>query len=182
MLELKNIKIRSLAHFNYLHEKSKKTLILGASGSGKSSLLSVIEGSLSPEAGSIRNDFTRTSNIFQDLNLIIKLSAAENAKLVLTENQFTEFQQIAAELKMKDLDKTIETLSMGERQRISIAIALAQKAELVLADEPTSHLDPEMSMKVLDVILRHTDSLILVSHDHRFKTYFNSIVEIGAVS
>jgi ABC-type lipoprotein export system ATPase subunit len=178
MLELAHLNIRSLMNFSYKHDKSKKTLVLGASGSGKSSLLNVIQGTLLPAQGNVSNSFKLTRTIYQDLNLINRLSASENASLVLEPSQMLDFQQLAQKLNIQKFDKPVKTLSMGERQRIGVALALALKPDLLLADEPTSHLDPEMAIKTLEILLRHSRSLILVSHDHRFKTYFSSVVEI----
>ncbi|AGH96201.1 ATP-binding cassette domain-containing protein [Pseudobdellovibrio exovorus] len=179
MLEVQNISIRSLENFSYSHPQNTQTLVLGASGSGKSTLLQVIQGHLPVSAGNVLNKFSQTGMIYQDLNLISHLSAHENAFLVLSTPQLAVFQQLVTSLGILQLHRPVKTMSMGERQRVSVAIALAHQPDLLLADEPTSHLDPEMALKTLEIILKHSKSLILVSHDHHFKSHFSKIVEIG---
>lgn len=178
-MEVQNISIRSLNGFSYSHPINTQTLVLGASGSGKSTLLQVIQGQLRISQGAVSNTYAVTSTIYQDLNLISHLSPEENAFLVLSDSKVNHFKELAQEMGITDLHKPVKNMSMGERQRISVAIALAHQPDLLLADEPTSHLDPATALKTLEVILKHSKSLILVSHDHGFKSYFTNIIQIG---
>lgn len=182
MLEIHSLFARNIANFSYQHTPGTQTLVLGASGSGKSTLLNIILGSLKADSGMVSNRFVRTGMVYQDLNLIQRLTATENAFLVLKAENYSRFHSLMQELSISHLEnKIINTLSAGERQRVAVAIALADQPDLLLADEPTSNLDPETADLVLSVILRHTRSLLIVSHDHRFLRHFSTVINIGSL-
>lgn len=180
VLELRNIQFRSLKDFNYSHRSGEKALILGVSGCGKSSLLQLISGQAIANSGSLNNNFSTIGHIYQDLNLMSHLSAYENAEIILpSKSELKKFTDFLGQLKMPKLDTLVSQLSQGEQQRVAIALALSEPASLLLADEPTSHLDPSSALLALELIIANSDSLLLVSHDHRFKNYFSKTLEIG---
>ena len=171
-------------------------LIMGPSGSGKTTLLTMIGGLLRPTAGSIYLDgvdITKLSDaqlapirrgtvgfIFQSFNLWESLTVQENVKLPLNMAgiQGHEARDRARRLLTdrglgKRLDFRSRDLSGGEKQRVSIARALANDPRLLLADEPTANLDSTQGRDVMrllrDIAKRGDRAVIAVSHDHRIR-------------
>jgi len=168
-------------------------VLIGPSGGGKTTLLRILAGLETPDAGEVevngeRIDFREPSLlryrrtvgvVFQAFNLFPHLTALENITLPLEKvhQQSPSDARDAAMLLLRrfQLDahafKKPATLSGGQRQRVAIARAIAIKPRLVLFDEPTSALDPEMTAEVLDTIeqLREEGTdLILVTHEMGF--------------
>jgi ABC-type polar amino acid transport system ATPase subunit len=167
--------------------------IIGPSGSGKSTLLRTINCLEEPTQGKvffdgreitdIRTDLNRVRTeigiVFQAFNLFPHKSAKENIKLALEkvlkksdkEAEGTAMQ----ELKHVGLDHKADSypsqLSGGQQQRIAIARALAMKPKLMLFDEVTSALDPELVKEVLDTMQRLADegmTMVVVTHEMGF--------------
>ncbi len=181
------------------------TLLLGPSGCGKSSLLSCLGGLMKPTSGSIRlgdtavhnldrkaADQYRTSGVgmvFQSFELLPSLSAVENVSLVL--RQAGASRKAAADrsvslltgLGLGDrLRHKPEQLSGGQQQRVAIARAIALDPMLVLADEPTAHLDHGSVLAVLDLHRRLADEgrIVLVStHDDRMLAVASQVIEMS---
>ncbi len=167
--------------------------LLGPSGGGKSTLLRVIGGLESPEAGSLMIDGQRVpttekslrtfrSNIgtvFQSWNLFPHLDALANIMLPLTAAHGLS-PEAARNRSLELLERLHLTghahkrpaeLSGGQRQRVAIARAVAIHPRLLLLDEPTSALDPEMTAEVLEVIAdlkAEGRTFILVTHAMNF--------------
>ncbi len=167
--------------------------LLGPSGGGKSTLLRVIGGLESPEAGSLTIDGQRVptgerslrtfrSNIgtvFQSWNLFPHLDALANIRLPLTAVHGLA-PEAARDRSLEVLErlhlighahKRPAELSGGQRQRVAIARAVAIHPRLLLLDEPTSALDPEMTAEVLEVIAdlkSEGRTFILVTHAMNF--------------
>jgi putative ABC transport system ATP-binding protein len=171
-------------------------LIMGPSGSGKTTLLTMLGGLLRPTSGSIfidRADITQLSDahlppvrrksvgfIFQSFNLWETLSVEENIELTLNmagvsgaqaksrARTLLEDRGLGARLQFRARD-----LSGGEKQRVSIARALANEPRLLLADEPTANLDSKHGrgvMQLLHDISRNGDrAVVVVSHDQRIR-------------
>jgi len=167
--------------------------LIGPSGGGKSTLLRLLAGLDSPDAGEILVDGkplprdeehlrlhrSRTGIVFQAFNLFPHLSALGNVMLPLTEvhrlDVTTARERAMDVLKRFHLAehaaKQPAQLSGGQRQRVAIARALAVDPAFLLLDEPTSALDPEMTAEVLDVIAELRESgkpIILVTHEMGF--------------
>ncbi len=198
-------KLRPLNGFNLAMDKGELGLLLGASGCGKSTLLSAIAGLLRPLSGSIRVDGTevvglgnkaltwyrRTSVgvVFQAFNLVPSLSARENVELVCRTagRSRTEARQRAARLlEMVDLGDRMEhrpgTLSGGQQQRVAIARALALDPPVILADEPTAHLDYIQVEGVLTTLRQLADAdrtVLIATHDERLLPLADRIVELS---
>ena len=167
--------------------------IIGKSGSGKSTLLRCINGLDTYDAGDITVDGINVGQardnlrdlrrnvgmVFQQFNLFPHLTAAENVmlapKVVNCENAHTT-QTLAKEMLAKvglseKADSYPSQLSGGQQQRVAIARALAMRPNVLLCDEITSALDPELVSEVLRVIeqlARDGMTLILVTHEMRF--------------
>jgi polar amino acid transport system ATP-binding protein len=174
-------------------ENTQSLVLLGPSGGGKSTLLRILAGLESPEAGDVEINgqpiaFDEKALlqhrrgigvVFQAFNLFPHLSALHNITLplvvVLGLSQADAEAVAVGLLKRFQLEKHGHkkpvALSGGQRQRIAIARALATRPALLLFDEPTSALDPEMTAEVLDMIgeLRAEGrNLILVTHELAF--------------
>ncbi len=173
-------------------EKGKFYTILGQSGSGKTTFLSLVSALDAPKSGEILYEGTdikeigyekyRRNNvgiIFQSYNLVPYMTAAENIRVAMsiTENKLPDNElEVAYNLldyigitKTK-ADRMVNKLSGGEQQRVAIARALATNVELVLADEPTGNLDEEMENEIVDIFKRlaheHNKCVIVVTHSN----------------
>ena len=164
--------------------------IVGASGCGKTTLLSLLAGLDVPTAGSVELDGKATSGmnrdayrlnhvsvIYQNYNLFYHLTVLENAAYPLYVRKMPrkEAERIAREkllqvgLQEDQFKRLPNMLSGGEQQRVAIARALASGTEIVLGDEPTGNLDSENSRNIVDILCRlaHEEDrcVIIVTHD-----------------
>ena len=159
--------------------------VTGPSGSGKSTLLQLMAGLDRPTAGSVswpglaHRQLAPTRSIgmvFQGPSLIPALNVEENVALplVLAGQEDAEARAEArAALSLMGLsdlsDKQPEELSGGQAQRVAVARVLASKPRLILADEPTGHLDAAKGSQVIDVLLAAADelsaALVISTHD-----------------
>ncbi|MBQ2761528.1 MAG: MacB family efflux pump subunit [Mailhella sp.] len=190
-------------------EKGDFVAIIGQSGSGKSTLMNILgcldtasDGSYFVDGVSIENfgpdDLARLRSekfgfIFQRYNLLTSLSAQENVALPAVYGGMgrAEREARAHDLLVKlGLDGKTQNrpneLSGGQQQRVSIARAMMNGGEIILADEPTGALDSksgENVMKLLMELNAEGHTLILVTHDRQIASYANRIIEIkdGAV-
>lgn len=185
-------------------EKGEFVAIIGQSGSGKTSLLNIIGALDEPSSGSyIFDDYevTQLNNdekarlrrekigfIFQRYNLLNLLSANDNVALpaVYAGKKVQERNSRAQEfLGNLELEHKIESkpnqLSGGQQQRVSIARALMNGGELILADEPTGALDSKSGIMVLEILKKlnaqgHT--IVLVTHDPKIAAQAKRVIEI----
>lgn len=141
--------------------KGSWTCVAGANGCGKTTLLHLIEGTLIPSAGSIS---TGTA-----------VYCAQNCS-ALPDNAYTSFwdgdndvRRFFSMMGIRDeqFDRW-ETLSGGEKKRIQIACALAERPPVLLLDEPTNHLDAASKGQILRVLTLYTGTGVIVSHDRAF--------------
>ncbi len=181
--------------------------IVGPSGSGKSTLLNILAGYDTPSAGRVvvggksllklsqreLMEYRRTGIgfVWQQVhrNLVPYLSAQENVELpmLLTNLYGSERSQRAAELLdfvgMTDRSRyTLEKLSGGEQQRVSIATALANNPPLLLADEPTGELDTQTAAGVFKLFRSinstHGTTIVIVTHDPGVARFVDRVVSI----
>ncbi len=164
--------------------------IVGASGSGKSSLVNLLCGIDYPTSGAVlwegrplrtRQQWARLRRlrigiVFQEFNLIPTLTALENVEIALlgrglsTKHRHTRaavvLDRVGLEPRMHNL---VTKLSGGERQRVAIARAIVNEPKLLLADEPTGNLDSVSAANVADLLFRLREktgmTLVLVTHD-----------------
>lgn len=167
------------------------TVLQGPSGSGKSTLLSILGCLSRPSSGSYsfnKHELSRWSEkfltgfrqkyigiIFQNFNLIEGISSFHNiaAPLMATNLPFRQIsektEKVAELVKISHrLHSKTETLSGGEKQRVAIARALVNDPEMLIADEPTSHLDSELAADILDlfkIIKAAGKTLLIATHD-----------------
>lgn len=166
---------------------------VGPSGSGKSTLLNMVGCLDHPSAGTLevlgtdvaKLDRHAAANfrganlgfIFQDFNLIPVLSAAENIEypLLMVQNRpvaerRARVRELLEAVGMADqADKRPDQLSGGQKQRVAVARALATKAKLVLADEPTANLDHDTAYRILELMKKMRDeqgtTFVFSTHD-----------------
>jgi len=183
-------KVTALDGVNYTFEPGKFYAVVGRSGSGKTTMLSMIAGLDIPKSGSVlfgekdtkkidrdKMRLEHVSVIYQSLNLFPLLSAIENVTFPLEYRKMPRKQakKLAIEkLESVGIDKSKHNrkpfmLSGGEQQRVAIARALAAKTEIILADEPTGNLDSENSMNIVkllkDLAASENVCVIVVTHD-----------------
>ncbi|MFQ5835548.1 MAG: amino acid ABC transporter ATP-binding protein [bacterium] len=185
-------------------KKGETKVIIGPSGTGKSTLLRCVNRLTIPDAGRIWLDGVETTHprtdinkvrqsigmVFQDFNLFSHLSALDNVRIGLIKVKKMEKRE-ATEEAMRQLtrvgleDKAASypaELSGGQQQRVSIARALAMGPKLMLFDEPTSALDPELIGEVLEVMRDLAESgmtMVVVSHEMGFaRSVCNEIIFI----
>jgi putative ABC transport system ATP-binding protein len=164
--------------------------IVGASGSGKSSLINILCGIDYPTSGHViwegrairrKRDWPwlrrlRIGVVFQEFNLIPTLTALENVELALlgrglsAKHRYTRAGMVLGRVGLDHRPHHLVTkLSGGERQRVAIARAIVNEPKLLLADEPTGNLDSASAAKVADLLFNLREmtgmTLILVTHD-----------------
>jgi len=165
--------------------------IIGPSGSGKSSLLLMLGGMLSPSLGKVFIDgeslYDLSLNeiaalrqkkmgfVFQTFNLIPYLSAIQNVQLPLLlgglhkKEQMEKAKYLLERVGLEDrMDHKPSELSVGQQQRIALARMLANDPSIILADEPTGNLDPEMSQTVIKFLIdlnKEGRTIVMVTHD-----------------
>jgi len=175
-------------------EKGDVLSLIGPSGSGKSTLLRVLVGLNKPAAGrillegeeidyqnkrSLKKARDRFAIVFQQYNLFQNMTALKNVTIAPVKIQRRPKKEVEAEavelLKKVGLGEKLKSypdeLSGGQQQRVAIARALALKPEILLLDEVTSALDPELINEVLDTIrllTQETRTMIIVSHEMGF--------------
>lgn len=174
-------------------------LILGNSGTGKTTLLHLLALLLQPQSGSIQiknQEFAslrpkeaakmralHLGIIYQKSHFVSSLTVLDNLLLAnyLADKDLSKEQAIklAKSLGFSELlDKKTNLLSGGEQQRVSIARALMNNPEVILADEPTSNLDDENCNKVINLLENQSQnigaSLVIVTHDQRLKDKFSN--------
>lgn len=179
--------------------------IMGASGSGKTTMLNCISTIDTVSAGHIYLDGTDVTEIkekaiakfrrenlgfiFQDFNLLDTLTISENIALALTINHIPvreiepKVEEIAKSLNIADiLDKYPYQVSGGQQQRVAIARALIARPTIVLADEPTGNLDSKTSMGVLGLMKTSShefkQTLVMITHDNEIAQLADRIIHI----
>lgn len=182
-------KVEIYKDLNFSLNKGEKVAIMGKSGSGKSTFLSLVSGIIKADSGDIflnntsyktlseaeLNDF-RASNIgfiFQNFHLVSYLNALENVMLPAKVCGIVKAKEKAIEfLKSVGLSHRLNhlpsQLSGGEKQRVAIARSLIHNPKIILADEPSGNLDEETGIEVMDklfeLISKNGTTLILVTH------------------
>ena len=153
--------------------RGEKFLIVGENGVGKSTLLKLIMGQLTPDQGEIElTEKTDIAYYAQELELLDEeKSILDN----LVDNNYSS-KQVRNLLgrflfKEDDVFKKVKVLSPGEKARVALAKISLQKANLLLLDEPTNHLDPDTQKVIGEFFKTYKGTMIVVSHNPEFVDY-----------
>jgi len=197
MIEFKHISKKyptgqlALYNVNLTLQKGEMAFLTGHSGAGKSTLLRLIAGLEQPSDGTLMIEKTdvgklkikqiplyrrRIGMIFQDHHLLADRSVFDNVALPLRitglHHRDIRRRVHAALDKVSLLNKEKQNpmmLSAGEKQRVGIARAVVNKPKIILADEPTGNLDPELAQDIMYTFKQFNDlgaTILVASHDH----------------
>ncbi|MEM9444698.1 MAG: ATP-binding cassette domain-containing protein [Verrucomicrobiota bacterium] len=201
LLEIPNLEIKD----------GQRLAVIGASGSGKTSLLNLIAGIEVPQLGqvTVANESISSMNsnqrrvfrlnelglIFQEFELLDYLSCREN--ILLPYRIGTEMDINKEVLEWVDFlsnkaglthlqQKHPKHISHGEKQRVAICRALVGHPKIVLADEPTGNLDPETKGQIMELIFDCVDEVeatfVMVTHDHTLLTRFDQQIDFSKLT
>ena len=197
-------KINVLKKINYNFKKGKIYSLMGPSGSGKSTLLNLLSLIDRPSSGflsfenkkidfndSTQNDLLRANKIgiiYQQDNLLPDFTSLENiylAGLAAGKNKASSILKAKALLKKVGLINRLNhypsELSGGEKQRVSIARAVINEPEIILADEPTGSLDHETAKEIFDILKKQLNKdriVIFATHNRFFANKADCLLEL----
>src|SRR5260370_17985017 len=184
--------------------KNEYVALMGPSGSGKSTLMNILGCLDSPTAGKYvlngndvsrmpDNDLAEVRNkeigfVFQQFNLLPRLTAAENVALPLIysgigkKERIDRAMDVLGKVKLEDRSHhKPNELSGGQCQRVAIARALINNPAIILADEPTGNLDSKTSVEIMDIftsIRSGGNTVVLVTHEEDIARYAHRIVRL----
>lgn len=204
--ETTSSKVEALKEVSFTVNKGEMLAIVGPSGSGKTTLVNIIAGFLRPDSGRIylkEEDISRYSDvqraklrgdfwgyIAQDYLLIDSDTAYHNIEIPLLYTNKVKrgerkkkIYEVAQKLGIDILlNKKITSLSGGEKQRVSIARAIVNNQEVVLADEPTGALDIDNRDNVVETLRdlqrKHDKTIILITHDMEVANACDRIIRL----
>lgn len=190
----KNNTVVALKDINFKLEEGSVVVLKGASGSGKSSILSLVSAISKPTSGEVIVDDKQLSKlsdkfaseyrlenigiVFQKYNLIDDISVEQNVILPLIPKNIDVKvleQKVEQALDMFGIkhykNSTVKNLSGGEQQRVAIARAYINDPKIIIADEPTANLDEKLSLDFIDIIKdlkSKNKTIIIATHDPLF--------------
>lgn len=158
--------------------EGQKVGLIARNGTGKSTLLSILSGSEGYDSGSIifRNDlrvgYLEQSPKFNPNDTVLDacFNHAGNEEKIL------KAKQILTQLKIKDLNQTVGTLSGGQQKRVALANVLITDPDMFILDEPTNHLDLDMIEWLESFLSRGNKTLLMVTHDRFFLDRVCSVI------
>ncbi|MEN8304193.1 MAG: ABC transporter ATP-binding protein [Campylobacterota bacterium] len=204
MIELKNItkiydlnkndKVVALKDINLSINEGELIILKGSSGSGKSTILSLIAALNKPTSGEVTVDAKKISKlpdnfasiyrrdnigfIFQKYNLITDISVKENILLPLiplnpdSDELDEKLNLVMEKFKISHKKETlVKNLSGGEQQRVAIARANVNNPKIIIADEPTANLDEKLSLHFIEILRELKNSgktIVVATHDPLF--------------
>lgn len=201
MLEIKNLNFtinnaKILKNISLRFKKGEMVVLIGPNGAGKSSLLKAIAKLVTPQSGEVLID---SNNLLLKKREIISQNISYMAQFPNTTNLLTKevialgrgvfggsflegrereiIDSYITKLELEPfLERNIDTLSGGERQKIYLALSLIQTPKVLLLDEPTSHLDPKNQLEILEIVKKETIEkniiTIVVLHDLQSALHF----------
>lgn len=210
MIEFKNVSMvypngtTALKHINLHVKKGEFVFIVGSSGSGKSTFLKLIMHEEVSSSGDIFIDGLNVAGltkrevpflrrkmgiVFQDFRLIEKMNVFDNVAFAMRVTGASEREvkkRVPYILNLVGLqDKAVRRpceLSGGEQQRVGLARALVNNPSMIIADEPTGNVDPEMSFEIVELlneINKRGTTILMVTHEHNLVEHFKRrVIEI----
>ncbi len=197
--------VKAVSGISFKIESGEFIGIMGESGSGKSTILSILGAMNSPTEGNLiidgmdiyslsmdqKADFRKEflGFVFQSFHLMPYLTARENVMLPLTTTNFSKKE------KMEMADETLarvglkgkegrlpNALSGGEKERVAIARAIVNEPPILLADEPTGNLDTATTMEVMSLLKSLNEegmTIVMVTHNHECAAFAGRIIELS---
>ena len=188
-------------------DAGEQVVLIGPSGCGKTTLLHIIAGITRPDSGKVFVDGTELTRysestrdriradkigyVFQTFNLLDGFSALENVLLGISFGAKRSTPERAKELLKKvglghRLGNKPHQMSVGEKQRVAVARAVANRPALLLADEPTANIDPQNQQQVVELI-RDTCkdeniAMLMVTHSMEVANQFDRVVQLEDVN
>lgn len=204
MIDLKNITkqypngVHALNGINLHIDKGEFVYVIGATGSGKSTLIKILNGEEVPDEGSVIVNGIDVGNlkhkkvpsyrrevgcVFQDYRLLPKLTVQENiafALEVVGMSRAAIKERVKEVLELVDLKEKAraypDELSGGQQQRVTIGRAIANQPHLLIADEPTGNLDPDKSFEIIQLLEKINNqfgtTIVMVTHDRELVNKF----------
>ena len=189
-----SVRIAAADHLNFYVDKGEFCIIVGPSGAGKTTLLNILGGMDTCDEGHVWLDGQDVSHfsekelttyrrydvgfVFQFYNLVQNLTALENVELA--SEICRDPLDPAATLESVGLGERLNNfpaqLSGGEQQRVALARALVNNPPLLIADEPTGNIDPELSYEIVELlneINKCGTTVVMVTHEHELVAKFN---------
>ncbi|HEY3369933.1 MAG TPA: ABC transporter ATP-binding protein [Prolixibacteraceae bacterium] len=196
--------VRALRSVSLTINKGEYVAIMGASGSGKSTMMNVIGCLDTPTSGTYilsNSDVSHLSDdelaeirnkeigfVFQTFNLLPRNTALENVMLPLVyagikkQERILKAEKILAEVGLSDrIEHKPNELSGGQRQRVAVARALVNNPSILLADEPTGNLDSKISEEIMQLfaeIHRKGNTLVVVTHEESIALHAHRIIRL----
>ena len=195
--------VTALDDVDFEAKRGEVVVIMGPSGAGKTTFLTIAGAMLRPSQGSVYisgTDITRMGEgdlpnirrtkvgfVFQSFNLLEALNTIENVAIVMADERgggrraVNRAKELLAMLGLSHRLKSLpKNLSGGEKQRVAIARALANNPDLILADEPTANLDAKRGREVMQLLRQIAremgKAVVIVSHDHRIREVADRVV------
>ena len=190
-------RIAASDHVSFEIEKGEFCVILGPSGAGKTTVLNMLGGMDTCDEGTILLDGEKVSSfdkkrlttyrrydvgfVFQFYNLVQNLTARENVELAAEIcRDPLDADTVLDEVGLADRKNNFPAqLSGGEQQRVAVARALVHNPKLVIADEPTGNIDPELSLEMMQLLERVSKmgiTVLVVTHEHELVHRFHQRV------
>ena len=199
-----DIEVKALRGVSFTAEKGEFIAVMGASGSGKSTMMDIMGCLASPSSGEYYLEDEEVSNlsdnqlaeirnrkigfVFQSFNLLPRTTALHNVELPLIyggtsrkERRKKAFESLEAVGLADRVDHKSNELSGGQIQRVAIARALVNNPSLVFADEPTGNLDTKSSGEIMSIFERLNEegsTLVMVTHEPEVAQHARRVIQL----
>lgn len=201
---------QALKNVSFKVEKGEFVFVVGSSGAGKSTIIKTILREETPSSGLVvvgGHNLNRMKRrhipkyrrslgvVFQDFRLIPDMTVYDNVAFSLRVTNVLKKEiraRVPYTLKLLGLSHKAKSypdqLSGGEQQRVALARALVNNPSIIIADEPTGNIDPELSFEIIDLLseinIQCGTTILMVTHEHELVSYFNKrviTIEDGAI-
>ena len=169
-----------LSRLSFAIEPGQRIRVQGPNGSGKSTLLRLITGVLSPDSGEIRRQAEIAWSMQEEPELLLTgdaLLAAVRSTGCLDEDTFRRHCR-GFRIPEALFAKPVGSWSMGERKKLFLALALAKKAELLILDEPTNHIDTDARSYLKDQLAQYPGAMLVCTHDPYLDIPWDRVVDL----